>query len=93
MPIAAAACATLRTALYRRRQPERTVLYRTVQSHLATWLEQAQDETGRSTPAYVEREFRRYLDCGILKVLGSDSHKLPHQSFHRTSRMKPREVR
>lgn len=62
----AVACATSRTAAYRRRQPERTVLYRTVQSHLATWLELAQDESGRSTPAHVEREFRRYLECGIL---------------------------
>lgn len=66
MPAAAAACATSRTATYRRRQPERTVLYRTVQTHLATWLELAQDESGRSAPAHVEREFRRYLECGIL---------------------------
>ena len=34
-----AACASVRTAVYRRRRPERTVLYRTVQMHLATWLE------------------------------------------------------
>ena len=66
MPAAAVACATSRTTTYRRRQPERTVLYRTVQSHLATWLELAQDESGRSAPAHVEREFRRYLECGIL---------------------------
>ena len=66
MPAAAVACATSRTATYRRRQPERTVLYRTVQTHLATWLELAHDESGRSAPAHVEREFRRYLECGIL---------------------------
>jgi len=60
------AAASSRTATYRRRQPERTVLYRTVQSHLATWLELAQDESGRSAPAHVEREFHRYLECGIL---------------------------
>ena len=66
MPAATTACATSRTATYRRRQPERTVLYRTVQMHLATWLELAQDESGRSAPAHVEREFRRYLECGIL---------------------------
>ncbi len=35
---AAAACAPPRSAVYRRRQPERTLLYRTVQTHLATWL-------------------------------------------------------
>jgi DNA-directed RNA polymerase subunit RPC12/RpoP len=60
-------CASPRTARYRRRQPERTVLYRTVQAHLATWLELTRDsESDASVPAYVEREFRRYLDCGIL---------------------------
>ena len=66
MSAAAVACAASRTATYRSRQPERTVLYRTVQSHLATWLELAQDESGRSVPAHVEREFHRYLECGIL---------------------------
>jgi hypothetical protein len=29
-------------------------------------LELAHDESGSTTPAYVEREFRRYLECGIL---------------------------
>ena len=55
MPAAAVACATSRTATYRRRQPERTVLYRTEQTHLATWLELAQDESGRPTPAHIDR--------------------------------------
>ncbi|MDP3537537.1 MAG: transposase [Azonexus sp.] len=32
----------------------------------ATWLKLAQDESGRSAPAHVEREFRRYIECGIL---------------------------
>jgi hypothetical protein len=66
MSMSAAACATSRTATYRRRQPERTVLYQTAQTHLSTWLELTQDESGRSTPAHVERESRRYLECGIL---------------------------
>ena len=64
---AAAPCASPRTARYRRRQPERTLLYRTVQGHLATWLELTRDSaSGTSVPAHVEREFRRYLECGIL---------------------------
>lgn len=66
MTAEAVACATSRIATYRRRQPERSVLYRAVRSYLATWLELAQDESGRSAPAHVEREFRRYLECGIL---------------------------
>ena len=62
-----AACAPARTAVYRRRRPERTVLYRTVQTHLATWLELSCDSRqGASGPAHVEQEFRRYLECGIL---------------------------
>jgi hypothetical protein len=67
MVMPAAACAPNRTALYRRRQPERTVLYRTVQTHLASWLDLCGGAPqGGSVPAHVEREFRRYLECGIL---------------------------
>jgi hypothetical protein len=64
---AGAPCAFPRTARYRRRQPERTLLYRTVQDHLATWLELTRHSaSGTSVPAHVERESRRYLECGIL---------------------------
>jgi len=63
---AAAKRATPKPQCYRRRQPERTLLYRTVQTHLATWLERHHDAPGRSAPALIEREFRRYLECGIL---------------------------
>ena len=53
---------------YRRRRPERTLLYRTVQAHFETWLALARDGAvdGDPVPAYVEREFRRYLEGGIL---------------------------
>ena len=49
------------TAPYRRRRPERTLQYRTVQTHFATWLALARegDGDGDPVPAYVEREFRR----------------------------------
>ena len=59
-------CAAPRNTVYRRRQPERTLLYRTVQAHLATWLALLDDGTGGYAPAAIEREFRRYLACGIL---------------------------
>ena len=53
---------------YRPRRPSESVFYRCVQEHLETWLAQCRD--GRddewSVPEYVEREFRRYLECGIL---------------------------
>jgi hypothetical protein len=62
---ATAACASPRSAVYRRRQPERTLLYRTVQAHLATWLALQEDAAGSSAPAVTEREFRRYLDPSL----------------------------
>ncbi len=52
--------------LYRRRRPAETVLYRVVQEHLETFLTLADDPTGPGLPGYVERDFRKYLECGIL---------------------------
>jgi len=37
-----------------------------VQTHFATWLALKDDGYGGHAPASVEREFRRYLECGIL---------------------------
>jgi hypothetical protein len=53
---------------YRRREPERTILYSAVQDHLQTFLAGARAENpdGHGLPSFVEREFTRYLDCGIL---------------------------
>ena len=55
-------------AVYRRRRPERTPLYQSVQGNLETYLALARDghPGGDGVPQYVEREFRRYLECGIL---------------------------
>lgn len=53
-------------AVYHRRQPERTLLYRVVLTQLATWLALHDDGCGGHAPALTEREFRRYLECGIL---------------------------
>ncbi|WP_366816843.1 transposase zinc-binding domain-containing protein [Myxococcus xanthus] len=50
---------------YRRRQPEATVLYEAVRENLATLLAEASD-VGRGLPRYVERDFSRYLECGVL---------------------------
>ena len=58
------ACPAL--VVYHRRRPKCTLLYRLVQTHLATWLALHDDGQGRAAPALTEREFRRYLDCGIL---------------------------
>jgi hypothetical protein len=60
--VPAGACAPGRATLYRRRQSERTVRYRTGQDHLATWPELTRDSaSGSLEPAYVECEFRLKL--------------------------------
>ncbi len=62
-----AACAPPRTAPNRRRQSEHALLYRTVQTHLATWRERAADSRSRgSVSAHVEREFGLFRECDIL---------------------------
>jgi hypothetical protein len=50
---------------YRQRRPEKTVLYRVIQQHLESFLEQAHESSGKRLPKYVENEFRRYLECGL----------------------------
>ena len=54
--------------VYRRRRPTLTPLYPLVQNHLETFLAEAAaaDPMGGGVPAWVERDFRAYLRCGIL---------------------------
>ena len=51
--------------VYQHRRPERTVLYQVLQENLNTWLAQSQ-EYGDTIAPYVEKDFRQYLECGIL---------------------------
>jgi hypothetical protein len=53
---------------YRRREPEKTALHAVVRANLETLLEEARgrSEGGSGYPSFVEKEFRRYLDCGLL---------------------------
>jgi hypothetical protein len=50
---------------YVRRVPEQTVLYDVVREHLETFLDRARSGD-RTVPTFVEREFRAYLQCGVL---------------------------
>ncbi len=50
---------------YERRQPEKTVLYETIQENLETFLAEM-DEAGVHLPRTVQKEFESYLRCGIL---------------------------
>jgi hypothetical protein len=65
MAVASPGCGS---APYCRRHPSRSVLYQVVQQHLETYLTLVgeHDWDGQRVPAYLEREFRRYLECGIL---------------------------
>jgi hypothetical protein len=51
---------------YERHRPETTVLYGLVQGHLESFLLHVRESTERRLPRYVEQEFRRYVQCGIL---------------------------
>jgi hypothetical protein len=55
-------------ATYQRRQPERTVLYRTIATHLPTFRARTAGEDGTGGwPAFVRRELEAYLKCGRLE--------------------------
>jgi len=50
---------------YQPRSPETTLLYLVVAEQLETFLAR-QQERDRPVPLFVEREFRSFLDCGVL---------------------------
>jgi hypothetical protein len=54
-------------ATYERRQPEDSVLYRTLDAHLETFLARSFGEEGGGLPSFVTRELRAYLRCGRLE--------------------------
>src|SRR6266700_1289763 len=54
-------------ATYEPRDPSRTVLYHVIADHLETFLAALDaDPEDPGLPAYVQREFYAYLQCGIL---------------------------
>ena len=50
---------------YRPRNPENSLLYRTIAGHLETFLAR-QRQRGRDVPQFIERELRGYLSGDIL---------------------------
>ena len=50
-----------------RHEPEKTVLYEVVLGWLESFLAYARETYERAIPRYVERELRRFIDCGILE--------------------------
>ena len=54
-------------ATYEPRDPSRTILYKVIAAHLETFLASLDaDPATKGLPAYVQREFYAYLQCGIL---------------------------
>jgi len=54
-------------SIYKPRKPTNTPLYKIIQEHLETYLEKvAQENDFEGVPHYVEKEFHKYLECGIL---------------------------
>jgi hypothetical protein len=53
-------------AAYAPRRPTETALYGLVQQHLASFLRHTAKSYDKPLPAYVEREFRAYLRCGVF---------------------------
>lgn len=51
---------------YTRRTPEKSILYKIVSENLETFLAETNMHDGKGVPAYVEKEMREYLKCGIL---------------------------
>jgi len=52
------------SGIYQPRHPENTVLYQVFQEYLETWITQTQE--GGCVPSHVEKDFRKYLECGLL---------------------------
>ena len=54
--------------IYKKRKPATTVLYKIVRENLETFLSEVREANPDSEPipSYVEKEFYKYLDCGIM---------------------------
>src|SRR3990172_7310346 len=61
----AAACAQSQSSTYHRHNPEETLLYKTIQQNLNTFLAQC-EMMDKPVPTFVQKELEAYLRCGIL---------------------------
>ena len=55
-------CPKKSQVVYRPRRPEKTVLFGVIKKHYKTWYKNSKEPV----PQYVDKEFQKYLDCGIL---------------------------
>ena len=59
------AVSTHTAVTYQRHAPEQGLLYQVRAEHLETFLQEAHT-ADHGLPAYVERDLRAYLECGVL---------------------------
>ncbi len=50
---------------YRRRRPEQSVLHQVIRRDFRTFVAEV-EQSGRTLPQFVVREFEKLIDCGIL---------------------------
>ena len=50
-----------------RRQPEQTTLWKIIAAELDSWIAHLAESTSGGLPAYILRELRNYLGCGLLE--------------------------
>ena len=63
-----AATASTGPFVYRRHEPEKTLLYQTFAREWETWLAERQADAKRTPlPAYVGREVEAFFRCGMLE--------------------------
>lgn len=55
-----------KSTVYKRRQPEKSALYKIVQVHFESWQANYQLNHNEVLPGYIQNTFRAYLKCGIL---------------------------
>ena len=51
---------------YVQRQPDKTLLYQTIQEHMATFFFAQCESFERSLPLFIKEEFEAFLHCGML---------------------------
>ena len=55
-------CPKASLAVYRPRKPEKTVLFEVIKKYFKTWSQNSEEPI----PFYIDKEFKKYLQCGIL---------------------------
>ena len=59
-------CSGTSTPVYRRHEADKTVLHQIVSEQLETFLSEVRNHYDKPLPAYIEKELRAFIDCGIL---------------------------